>query len=531
MKTRREDAGAAPPTNSKLLLAKQARELANFISKRIEQAAAWQKLHSWSELAEAVIHALIELHAPSAVRDQVEAALRSLGPLDRVAAASLSEFVRRAEAGLSSTSETVGQMEATGVHLVSLSAVRHARFRVVFVPGMTERSFPLVGRDDPILLDAERAAISPALPLKRSRPDEERLLFLLACEAAREKLILSLPRKEASSGAEKIPSYYVLRLLSAFGAAGYADLARPSGRVRVISNSRLLSLETRDCIDEREFDLGRIRALLKTNESVRARYLERRSPNLARAVFAEHRTWDTDVFTEFEGVLPPARREALAHRVGADTYSPSALEQYARCPYHYFLQYVLRLKEDELEDTGAIEAIGAQDKGELMHAILRDFYSAVEQEGKVPLVSADLEYYRKTLREICERHMEAAERQGITGYRVTWELNRKFIAQDLDRYLLNEIRNGADWRAEKLEASFGFDGEPSLLLEVGGRTVGIRGRIDRLDLNGARDALRVVDYKSGKCYGKPEADLGKGPRAATAALLAGGAADASCRQS
>ena len=56
---------------------------------------------------------------------------------------------------------------------------------------MRERGVPR-RREDPLLLDADRALISAELPLKRRGYDEERLLFELAAGTARDRMEATL---------------------------------------------------------------------------------------------------------------------------------------------------------------------------------------------------------------------------------------------------------------------------------------------------------------------------------------------------
>ena len=87
------------------------------------------------------------------------------------------------------------------------------RFRAVYMLGMAERAWPPPKRPDPLLLEHERRRINAAaqadqrLPLRTS-PDEETLTFIMAIEAARERLAISYARAEAGGSGSHLPSYF-----------------------------------------------------------------------------------------------------------------------------------------------------------------------------------------------------------------------------------------------------------------------------------------------------------------------------------
>src|SRR5204863_5996375 len=63
----------------------------------------------------------------------------------------------------------------------------------------------------------------------------------------------------------------------------------------------------------------------------------------------------------------PELADSLAH-----PRSPTGLQQWARCPFSYFLDRVLGLRE--LDDPGDVETISPVDRGSLVHAILEQFF-------------------------------------------------------------------------------------------------------------------------------------------------------------
>ena len=88
----------------------------------------------------------------------------------------------------------------------------------MWILGATERAFPPPVRQDPILLDDERETISERAPAplapRSARGSEEALIFALACEAARERLVVSYARRATGESRPRLPSVFFRELAS-----------------------------------------------------------------------------------------------------------------------------------------------------------------------------------------------------------------------------------------------------------------------------------------------------------------------------
>jgi len=152
-------------------------------------------------LGAATLETLETFFAEGEVREALVQTLRDLFSLDELGEKTeIQQFREILSQALEEISLPVGAFQKAGVCLSELMPARGLSFRAVFLPGMVERAFPPPIRQDPLLLDQEREEINRSLqgkgraPLKKSRFQEELLLFALAAGAARQKLILSYPR-------------------------------------------------------------------------------------------------------------------------------------------------------------------------------------------------------------------------------------------------------------------------------------------------------------------------------------------------
>src|SRR5262249_31393609 len=105
-----------------------------------------------------------------------------------------------------------------GVNVVAVNSLPGIEFGRVWILGANERVFPPPVRQDPILLDEERAAISKRAPApvapRAARGSEEALQFALASEAARERLVVSYARRATGESRPRLPSIFFREVAS-----------------------------------------------------------------------------------------------------------------------------------------------------------------------------------------------------------------------------------------------------------------------------------------------------------------------------
>jgi ATP-dependent helicase/nuclease subunit B len=481
---------------------------------------------SWQEMAKASLLLLDSYFEASGDREAIGEVLQSLVSLDSLG---LEVQVRQFKEILSEALEEKtlphGSFQKGGVCVSDLMPARGLSFRAVFIPGLVERSFPASPRQDPLLLDLERQAMNQDLkekghvPLKRYRFTEEKLLFTLALGAAKEKLILSYPRLDPSTGRERIPSFFLLRVGEALcgGAMDYSRLETipQYGRVPL---SRLAPEDSDEAVDEGEFDLSQVGKALRTRDRREVSYFPRAFPVFNRALSMASQRWGFHSFTEYDGCLKSARaRKLLGERfaLSGQVLSATKLETYAACPFKYFLEEVLGLKP--LPSPEEVRRIQPLERGTMVHEILFRFFEAASKKCPGPLQPENLEEYRKILEEAASSSFAAAEAQGWTGYPLLWEIDRQSILEDLRAFLEKEVQAEEGMIPALFEVRFGPRSrsprkggadEPILLALEDGTTFSLRGRMDRVDFSSVRDSLRVIDYKTGKLQGEEDGFCG-----------------------
>ncbi len=203
-------------------------DLRRFVADLDRALRAHPREGRWSEQL-AALRRLLERYVddPSPVLD----ALRPLERFDalgeRVRFERFREVVRGAIENLRSDEVLgtfPGRFAARGVNVLDANSARGLGFRAVAVVGLAERAFPPPPRQDPLLLDHERERLNarggPPIPLRARGADPEPLQFALAAGAARERLLLTYPRKSAGEARPQLPSSF-------FRAAAEALVGRP----------------------------------------------------------------------------------------------------------------------------------------------------------------------------------------------------------------------------------------------------------------------------------------------------------------
>jgi ATP-dependent helicase/DNAse subunit B len=481
---------------------------------------------TWQEMVKACLFLLESYFEANGDCEEIGDALRSLVSLDSLGLeVEVRQFKEVLTEALQEKTLAHGAFQRGGVCVSDLMPARGLSFRAVFIPGLVERSFPASPRQDPLLLDAERQAMNRDLkekghvPLKRYRFAEEKLLFTMALGAAREKLILSYPRLDPSTGRERIPSFFLLRLGEALSgeAMDYSRLERLP-QYGFVPLSRLAPEDSAEAVDEGEFDLSQIGKALRTRDRREVSYFRRAFPAFNRAEKLARLRWGFQAFTEYDGCLKSARaRKLLRQRfaLSGQVLSATKLETYAACPFNYFLAEVLGIKP--LPSPEEVRRIQPLERGTLVHEILFRFYEAASKRYPGPLRPENLEEYRKVLDEAASISFAAAEAQGWTGYPLLWEIDRQSILEDLRAFVQKEAQAEEGMIPSFFEVRFGHRSrsprkgdvdEPLSLALEDGMGFFLRGRMDRVDFSPERDALRVIDYKTGKLQGEEDGFCG-----------------------
>lgn len=399
--------------------------------------------------------------------------------------------------------------EVGRVRVLSAETARGMSAAHVFLAGLSEQSLAasvqpgLAGsEDDPQLSSQTGDALADQ--------SEPMLLFYSLVTRATEGLTLSYPALD-DRGQQLPPSPFVTELQRCFPSAAIRVTTQPLGEVIATDKLPMSRSTHRQAAVARALDKDTswLAGILARPESLGAGILDAVSCIASRA--------QRNQFGEYEGLLlGEATQAALARRFDSShLWSPSQLESYAKCPFRFFAEQLLKL--EPLEDLALTSDAGR--RGSLLHQVLATIHQQLaEQTAELPenqSWQADLaERFRRALdAEVTARPLGGLE-QSLR------EIERRQINSWATPYAQqeNDYRNRwSDWdeppQAAYFEVRFGPDVQssaaPSELevstpvpfeLDLGDEKIRITGQIDRIDVGRVAGVtvFNIIDYKSGR---------------------------------
>lgn len=441
--------------------------------------------------------------------ESVLAVLAELTPMEEVGPVSLHE-VRQVLTERLTTLRTDPPPRRSGrVFVGTIEDAAGRSFQWVFLPGLAEGTFPRKAFEDPLLLDECRAAVSPTLPGRDDRFIRERILLRMAMGAAAETLVVSYPRVDAVNGRPRVPSFYALEVLRA-AEGRLPDLKGIEKRAAQGSSTRLgwpAPDDPLSAIDDAEHDLAVLEPLLRRAEnSVQgwARYLMEVNPHLARSLRTRARRW-RNFWSEADGIvnLDDATLRLLeSQRLRRRGYSPTALEQYAVCPYRFVLHAIHYLRPRE--EAVALERMDPLTRGSLFHEVQFNLHQRLKSLGLLPMTEENRSRLLDLADEVLENAARSFEEELAPAIPRVWAGEIEDIRRDLRGWIRQVCETGGGWRPLFAEFSFGLKDrgsrDPASRESAAEILSGLhlRGAIDLVEESLFSGNLRVVDHKTGR---------------------------------
>jgi len=402
---------------------------------------------------------------------------------------SLGYFLSQIKTALQFTRYNIKERHSSGVLVTSVNELRGLNFDYVFIGGLVDGEFPTRYQPEIFLSGSYKKD-------EYRHILEDRYHFYQTLCCAKKKLYLSFPMKDDKK--EFTPSTFVNDVLRIFTVD---EKSNKDYENLIYSKSELMKYAA--TLDP-ELDKDKITLLgidvekLKNELSIDKTRLE--NP------FGE---------TEYTGNISVNINEEAKTKLSEQKekqYSASQLEEYAKCPFQYFLKRILQLETIE-EPTEELESF---ELGSIIHSILYEFYNTITEQ-KIQLAGCDDQTFDKCeelIFSLAEKKLgklklnstvifyEKEKILGIAGNR------KKSI---LYKFLEEERNNSEGFKPKYFEFVFGqfknSGDEKTDELFVG--EVSVRGKIDRIDINEDENSFKVIDYKlSGKKPTKRDLETG-----------------------
>jgi len=403
------------------------------------------------------------------------------------------EYAEMVEAGLAGETFDVHRDVDYGVNVLPIDELRGGEYDVVFLGGMVDGEFPRP--QPPQIFYSEAARERLGLKTTPGNLEIERYLFATAVATPRRRVVVTRPASD--SGRDLLKSLFVSEIERLLPDLEPERFPRPG----LLFSTRSLQYHVARSLGGPDAEQA---AILCRGVSGRA------MAAMIRNLAIEELRRRGDAWSRFEGMLKdPEIKRAVAAKYAGRPLSATTLERYARCPFRFFAEQVLRLVE--LEEPQ--EEIDALERGSVMHRILSRFYVERRARGRVELLEDDdREDALEHIRRVARQELDRLPFEGLF-----WDMERERILGSstrgspgvLEMFIDSEMRPRGVSAPRYFEASFGrpYAGEdtdaalelPEVVIGCGEREVRLVGRIDRIDIAEAegKQLALAIDYKTG----------------------------------
>ena len=247
--------------------------------------------------------------------------------------------------------------------IAPLSRAGYTNRAHIYITGLDEATFPGGATEDPILLDGERSGVSGELELRRTRPAEQVWHLIRVLGMASNKVTLLSCHRSLSDSRERYP-------------AALFQQAAEQMNINPIPVAPTLPQTSTQALDDAE-------ALIAHHASADYESVVHQTfPHLVAGQKARrNREWDG--LTTYDGWMG-ARTPELAITAQHRIFSPSKLEMLARCPYRYFLNYVLEIQPIEKTETDPTRWLDPLSYGASITQLIPQIHANPESARRTP---------------------------------------------------------------------------------------------------------------------------------------------------
>jgi len=368
--------------------------------------------------------------------------------------------------------------------IAPLSSAGYTNRPYTYIIGMDEGAFPGGVKEDPLLLDGERAGLSSDLELLRTLPAEQVWHFERILSMAMGKVILLSCKQSLSGGRERFPS------------AIFQQVAEMAGVNQTDTEFRLPKLKAL-ALDDSDLFLSEY-PYANFNSEVGNKY-----PWMVTGQKAI-RARRGQGLTTYDGWLGVSTPE-LAITEESNVLSVSKLERLAQCPYRFYLADVLGIKPVNDAEIDPTRWLDPMEFGALLHRVFHNFMRDLEAKAERP----DRKQHTQPIQDILVAEVEAQKETIPVKYEAAYRSDLFRLTQAVQVFLAVES-DQKDNEAIGFEVGFGeagsLNGPDAFTVDLGENvSFRLQGRIDRVDR--VADGHVIWDYKTGSRSQYLESDL------------------------
>jgi ATP-dependent helicase/DNAse subunit B len=182
------------------------------------------------------------------------------------------------------------------------------------------------------------------------------------------------------------------------------------------------------------------------------------------------------------------------------------VQDFAACPYRHFLKRGLKLRA--WQEPERAYQIDSRDFGNLYHVVARGVFAELAEQGGLPLRKEALGALVARIEARVDEALAAFAAEGGIVNPALLDPVRVRLHSDIEEMLADEVKC-ADETDEFVPVAFEHE-FADLTVPLGrGVSITFDGKIDRIDASRRSCRVRVIDYKTGRYFWKPD-EQGKG---------------------
>ena len=398
----------------------------------------------------------------------------------------IEKYINSFKVGLKNSS--LGKIPGTQDQVIvgDVERSRSHKVKVIFIIGINDGVFPSNNKDEGFFNDSDREILKlNGIELAKGTIEnlyEENFNIYKAFTTAEEQLYLSYASTD-SEGKSLRPSMLIIKLKKIF-----------------------LSLKEESDVITKKYEITNknvtyeqlLENIYKLNENEQIDDIWYMVYNY----YKNQNDYQISLKNDLEGLeytnLPKDIDKEIVDKLYGNTLntSVSRLEKYRSCPFSYYLQYGLKLKEKEELKVQSFNT------GSFMHETIDSFFQLVREENlSLAQLMTDEEMIEKLVAQIIEEKLKLSSNYIFTAtskYKILVKRLKKIITKALKYIIEGLVYSEFDIQGTEVEFSNKGKYKPIILNLEDGKKVEITGKIDRIDTaqNEQGKYIRIIDYKS-----------------------------------
>ncbi len=395
---------------------------------------------------------------------------------------SFERFKELLKIGLENSELGVVPASQDQVILGDIMRSRNHNIKAVFIVGLNDGTFPKASREEGFINDSDRKFLRDnGLSVAKDSMEllcNEQYNIYKAFTIATNKLFLSYCSTDSNGGSIR-PSITIKRIKRIFPKLKEESLLIKQNDIIVNDQvTKEIALQKyKDFLDGKEIEEKWIDLICYYYNQDKVQF-----ERIAKGYY----------YTNIANDLSPENIEKLyGNKLKVDV---SKLERYSRCPFSFYMEYGLKLKErEELQ-------IQSVDTGTFMHDVIDEFFKRLDEKG-YSIKETSEDDLLDLVRQIINEKLDLFKFRKLINTNKFIILTKKLKQTVVEsvKYIINSIKE-SDFDIYGTEVEFGNNKtiKPYTIELDDGRIVELNGKIDRIDLGKIDDNnyVRIIDYKS-----------------------------------